>query len=233
MRRFVRENGLSLFFFAHLRADARRAVVCGPERVQRRPGRARRRADLVVVVCDLVRLRRRRDGELAIRVPPVLALHPRDDLARPEGVERVEGARRRRVESKAKQRSARHAPARRAALGEARRLAHADLRELAPVRDDDDLLATWFAQSLNNWREFNADAARARRADRSAGRATSGTRTSGSGRSRTGNPSSSPSGRWPCSRSTCASAARRSRSRSAHRTTRPPRPDRTCPRDSP
>ena len=42
--------------------------------------------------------------------------------------------------------------------------------------------ATWLAQSLNNWREFNAERA-STTGDRRLGRATSATRTSGSGRS--------------------------------------------------
>ena len=52
--------------------------------------------------------------------------------------------------------------------------------------------------------------------------------TSGTARCRTGSPSSSPSARWPCSRSTCASAAHPSPSPSARRTT-PPAPKADLP----
>ena len=84
--------------------------------------------------------------------------------------------------------------------------------------------ATWLAQSLNNWREFNDDAAAARRPGRRLDELSRSTPTSGSGRCRTGSRSSSPSGRWSCSRSTCASAARPNRSLSARRTTKPAPP---------
>ena len=59
---------------------------------------------------------------------------------------------------------------------------------------------------------------------RVAGSSTSARRTSGSGRCRTGSRSSSPWARWPSSRSTCASAGRRSPSPSARRTRRPAAP---------
>ena len=233
MRRFVRENGLSLFFFAHLRALTRRHVVRGPERVQRDPGRARRRAGLVVVVRDLDRLRRLGDGELAVGVPPVLALHPGDDLARPEGLERVEGARgrRARVEGAAADRPQRACAT--PALGQVRRLAHADLRELAPARDDGNLLrdvVRAVAEQLARVQRRGAvSTAASRRLDRYLGNADFWERTLRELAIRV--PRRRDDGR--CSRSTCASAARPSRSPSARRTTRPLRPDRPCPRDSP
>ncbi len=183
---------------------------------------------------DLDRLRRLGDGELAVGVPPVLPLHPGDDLARPEGLERVEGDRGRWGSSR--RRSRRSAATRRANARAGRRFDDWRTR----IYENSLLLAmtaiffaTWLAQSLNNWREFNAEARRARRTRRRLDRVPLQRRLLGADARRTGNPSSSPSGRWWCSRSTCASAAHRSRSRSARRTRRPDRPDRTCPRDSP
>ena len=89
-------------------------------------------------------------------------------------------------------------------------------------------LLSWFGQSVTGWSEYNADQI-THHEPTVTGSATSARPTSGRRRSRTGSPSSSRSARWPCSRSTCASAARRSPSRSEPRTTQPESKARPCP----
>ena len=95
------------------------------------------------------------------------------------------------------------------------RVATVRVRELAPARDGDDLPALVGRPVAEQLAGVQRRPARARRVGAPLVRVRARTRTSGSARSRTGSPSSSPSGRWPSSRSTCASAAHRSRSRSA------------------
>ena len=78
---------------------------------------------------------------------------------------------------------------------------------------------TWFAQSLTNWTAYNN-----RQTEHGEAAVTwvsfLGKPTSGTGRCRTGSPSSSPWPRWPLSPSTCGSAARPSRSPWARPTTK-------------
>ena len=79
--------------------------------------------------------------------------------------------------------------------------------------------ATWFGQSLNNWRVFNAEQATHDAAPVSWGRYLS-IPTSGRRPFRTGSRSFSPSARWWSSRSISVSADRPSPSPSVRRTTR-------------
>jgi hypothetical protein len=86
--------------------------------------------------------------------------------------------------------------------------------------------ASWLAQAVAGRNEYNEEQRDHGEAAVSLGGYLAGP-TSGRRRSRTGSRSFSPSGRWPCSRSTSGSAGRRSRSRWALRTTRPaPRDER-------
>ena len=96
------------------------------------------------------------DGELAIGVPAVHALHPRHGLARPEGAERVEPLDSVGLESKQQQDFGGHAPddaPRWAKLDDWRRTVYENSLLLAMGAI---FVATWLGQSLNNWREFNA-----------------------------------------------------------------------------
>ena len=80
-------------------------------------------------------------------------------------------------------------------------------------------LASWLGQSITGRVAYNAERFDHQQAAVDWG-ATCSRPISGTGRCRTGSPSSSPSARWPCCRSTSASAARPSPSRSAARTPR-------------
>ena len=93
MRDFVRENGLSLFFAAIFSLTIVAQSFAGQHAFNADQAAHGGGAVLVVALRALLRLRRGRDGELAVGVPPVHAVHPRHGLARPEGVERVEAAR--------------------------------------------------------------------------------------------------------------------------------------------
>src|SRR5215207_1825222 len=73
-----------------LRALAHRPVVCWFARLQRGTGSARRAAVLLLALHRVLGVRRRLDGELAVRVPPVQPDHPRDRLVRPARLDRVE-----------------------------------------------------------------------------------------------------------------------------------------------
>ena len=181
----------------------------------------------MVVIRDLLELRQRCDGELAVGVPSVLPLHRSNDLAGSKRLERVESARGRRARAEDAAADRRPRTLRRPSLGQARRLAHPDLRELAPARDDSDLLRDVVRAVAEQLARVQRRRTAATAAGPSAGRAISATRTSGSERCRTGSPSSSQWGRWSSSRSTSASAARPSPSPSAPRTKRP------APRASP
>jgi hypothetical protein len=81
-------------------------------------------------------------------------------------------------------------------------------------------LAAWLTQSVTGWTQYNGEQRGSTTSQPSRGWGTWLGPTSGRTPSRTGNRSSSPWGRWPCSRSICVSADRRSRSPSARRTTR-------------
>ena len=220
MRRFLLENGLSLFFAALFLVTLVGQSFAGQHAYNaEQPRTAARRVR--GRLCDLAGLWGRRAGELAVRVPPVHALHPRDRLARPEGVERVEEARRRGLETTSSRGSGatrlRRARAGRRSTAGARAIyENSLLLVMTPI-----FFATWFGQSLNNWRVFNDEQRAARRGRDVLGPLPARARTSGRRRSRTGSPSSSPSARWSSSRSISASAARPSRSPSARRTTRP------------
>ena len=82
-------------------------------------------------------------------------------------------------------------------------------------------LGTWFAQSVTGWSAYNADQLDHHEATVTLARLPRLGRLLGDAPCRTGSPSSSPSARWRCSASTCASADRRSPSPSAPRTRRP------------
>ena len=142
-------------------------------------------------------------------------------LVHPEGLDGVQaaGGGGRRERRAADARRARQA--RLAALGQGGRMAALGLLELARPRDGHDLALVVARAVLH--------AAGASTTPSSS--STSRSRSSwlqylgllgllGGARCRTGSRSSSPSARWPCSPSTCASAARRSPSPSAARTTR-------------
>ena len=167
VRRFVFENGLSLFFGAiFLRRRWSAQSFAGQHAFNAEQLAHERRAGLLARLRALARLRRRRARELAVGVPPVHALHPRHGLARAEGVERVEAARGRRARVGPKQQVGRHAPddaprwAKRGAAG-ARLL----VRELAPARDGDDLPALLGRAVAEQLARVQRRAARARRAD--------------------------------------------------------------------
>jgi hypothetical protein len=112
----------------------------------------------VVVVCHLVGVRERGDGELAIRVPPVLTLHRRDDLAGSEGSNESKALEDAGLEPKTQQEIGRSTPAdgpRWARFDDWRTRIYENSLLLVMTAI---FFATWFAQSLNNWREFNDDA---------------------------------------------------------------------------
>ena len=104
-------------------------------------------------------LRRCGDGELAVRVPAVLALHRRDDLARSEGLERVEGSRGRGLESDEQQKIGPHTPLRGARWAKADDFRTRVYENSLLIVMTLIFFATWFGQSLNNWRVFNAEQA--------------------------------------------------------------------------
>ena len=93
MRKFLRDNGLVLFFGAIFLLALVGQAFAGLPRLQRRAGRRRRRAGVAGRLPHLVRLRRRRRGELAVGVPAVLPLHLRDRLAGPARLAGVQAAR--------------------------------------------------------------------------------------------------------------------------------------------
>ena len=82
-------------------------------------------------------------------------------------------------------------------------------------------LGSWFAQSVTGWSTYNAQQIEHEDQTLNWLEYIGSAPTSGRARWRTGSPSSWRSARWRCWRSTCASADRRSRSRSAPLTRRP------------
>ena len=156
MRRFLEENGLSVFFATFFAVSLTAQSFAGQRNYERGAARARRRLGVLVGVRHLRRVLGRRDGELAVGVPPVHGLHRRDRLARPEGLERVEAARghRPRDGRAAEGGGARHCSIARAgpSVGGFRRRVYENSLLLAMGLV---FLATWLAQSLNNWRTFN------------------------------------------------------------------------------
>ena len=228
MRRFAREQSLSLVFLAlFLAALAGQAVAGWHEYNNDETWHALMANETPQTLSlgrylTIVELRPGRDRELAVGVPAVHALHPAHGLVHPEGLAGVQAARGGGRRDRRAAVAGRAPAAGLAELGEGRRLAAGDLLELARAGDGDDLDLVLVRPVGVGLERAQRRAARARAARALLGRLPRLGRASGRRRCRTGSRSSSPSARWRCSRSTCASAARRSPSRSAAPTT--PRP---------
>ena len=166
----------------------------------------------------LVALRRRRARELAVGVPPVLALHrSRRSGSSSEARTSRSGWRTRASRPTSTQRVGPHAPERRPALGEGARLAPtASTRTRSSLVMGAIFLGDLVRHSRSaTGRTYNEEqAAHGEPSRLVAARYVRLADFWDRRRSRTGSRSFSPSGRWPSSRSTSASAARRSPSRS-------------------
>ena len=81
MRRFLRDNSLSIVFLLLFLAALGGPGDRGARRLQRLRAEPWRPDDLARPLCPVVRLRHRGDGELAVRVPPVHAHDPAHGLA--------------------------------------------------------------------------------------------------------------------------------------------------------
>ena len=197
--RFLRENGLRIFFGVDLPRRLVGQALAGHADFNHDQLAAPRRPDLARALRHVVGVRRRRDGELAVGVPAVHALHPRHRLAAAARLAGVQGARQGRAASPTRTsrsaRTPRSDSPRWARVGGLRTRA---VLELAAARHG--RRSGW----RRGWRSrspghvaYNAEQLDHHGRDRELVAATSAPRTSGTARCRTGSRSSSPSARWP------------------------------------
>ncbi len=221
MRKFVREQSLSLFFLAIflVALSARRSPAGTSTTRRRRPtARARSRCFRYVTGSDFGNaVMENWQSEylqfLLFMLATVWLLQRGSPESKPLHKAGRESARRAEDRPPRRQRLA--------AVGARRRHAHRALLELAADRDGDHLRRL-MVRAIGDWLDrLQRRPGGSRGGDASAGGATLAPPRSGRARSRTGSPSSSRSAPSRSSPSTCASAGRPSRSRSATRT-RPP-----------
>ena len=159
-----------LAFGLTLPRRARRPGARRARRLQPRAARAPRRSDLALALRHLVALRRRRDGELAVGVPAVHALHPRARSGCSSAARRSPRSSTRRPESDEEQKVGEHAAAGLAALGAGRRAgARALYSNSLLLVMGVDLARSWLAQSITGRAAYNAE-----QLDHHAGRASAG-----------------------------------------------------------
>ena len=221
VRKALRQNSLSLFFGLILLLDARRPGVHRAGGVQLDGRRRRPAADEHRRVRHVVAVRRRRRGELAVRVPPVPALHRAHRSGWSSAAPRSPSRSARRAARTTRSRSSAAHASRSRRVGTRGRLADGAVLQLARHRHGA-VLPRLVGRPAGGRHERlqQRPAAEPPRAglDRPS---TPSRRTSGTAPSRTGSRSSSRSAAWSSSASTCGSVGRRSRSRWGRRTPRP------------
>ena len=195
MRRFLRNNSLSIVFLLAVPGRALRPGDRGARRLQRQRGTATATRDVARALRRLVGLRRRRHGELAVGVPPVHALDPADGLAAPARLAGVEGARQGRAASRTSgRRSARtrqqNSP-KWAKVAGLRRTIYENSLVLVMGRSGS---GTWLAQSITGRRAVQRDQLDHHHGPGQLVGVHPAGPTSGTRRSRTGSPSSWRSG---------------------------------------
>ena len=156
MRRWLFENSLSIAFLVLFLATVVGQSFAG-QHVFNEEQRAHWFRDRVARLPHVDAVCPCGDGELAIRVPPVLSLHPDHRLAGAAGIERVQGPGEIGTESDQEQRVKGYAPPNAPAwakLRDWRRRVYENSLLLAMFAI---FLLSWLAQSLTGWRVYNQE----------------------------------------------------------------------------